>query len=182
MTTLFEPTAPEEYGFLTRDAILSDCGAYRWLLTREYTSGGDGRTAAFLMLNPSTADHREDDPTIRRCLGFVRAWGMSRLVVANLFGFRATLPKDLLTAADPVGPEADRWLLHACAGAAVIVAAWGADVPFGRDADVLGLLARKPLTCLGLTKAGRPRHPLYMPGNAVPQPFPPTAEGVPTPC
>ena len=118
------------------------------------------------MLNPSTADARCDDPTIRRCLGFARAWGFSVLEVRNLFAWRATDPRKLLMAPDPTGGRrGDRELLIA-GGADLIVAAWGAWVPFGRDQEALKMLGGGRLMCLGRTRNGQPRHPLYVRGDA----------------
>jgi hypothetical protein len=100
-----------------RSAAVSRCGRCRWWLRRTDPRGGSGRVVAFLMLNPSTADAQRDDPTIRRCLGFARAWGYSVLEVRNLFAWRATDPRELLTAADPVGgrrgtASCGRWWLR----------------------------------------------------------------------
>src|SRR5437868_5145783 len=90
-----------------RNAVISQCGRYRYVLTRQ---GGTGeRSAAFILLNPSTADATTDDPTIRRCIGFSRLWGCGRIAVLNLFAFRATQPGDLKRVADPVGPENKTW-------------------------------------------------------------------------
>jgi hypothetical protein len=171
---------PDLFGYsryegLQRSAGLSDCGRYRYWLRRWWQhGGGDGKVVCFLMLNPSTADSSVDDPTIRRCLGFVRSWGHSVLSVRNLFALRATNPAELRKAADPVGPQGDAALLTAKT-ADLVIAAWGAGVPFGRDRRALELLAGKPLYCLGLTKHGHPRHPLYVPASAVPVPFVPGA-------
>jgi hypothetical protein len=118
----------------------------------------------FLMLNPSTADGRRDDPTIRRCLGFARAWGFSVLEVRNLFTWRATEPRDLLTATDPTGGERGDQELRRAAEADLVVAAWGAWVPFERDREALAMLSGRRLVCLGRTKNGGPRHPLYVRG------------------
>lgn len=97
-------------------AIISDCGTYRYLLTR--ATGvtlfeSQARTVNFIMLNPSTADATADDPTIRRCIRFAMAWDYERLVVTNLFAFRATDPGDLRFAKDPIGPENDRHIIEA---------------------------------------------------------------------
>ena len=89
-------------------AVLSPCGAYRYLLTRRFGPGK--KLATFVMLNPSTADAERDDATIRKCVGFARSWGCAGLQVVNLFAFRATDPTDLRMADDPVGPENDVWL------------------------------------------------------------------------
>jgi hypothetical protein len=133
------------------------------------------------MLNPSTADGAQDDPTIRKCVSFADAWGYGRLVVVNLFAFRATDPGQLartgLTC--PVGPENDAYLRRHAADA-VTVCAWGSSVPkSGRPAvrfrhhEVLRLLRQigRPRH-LGMTKGGFPRHPLYLPGDCVPLSFP----------
>jgi hypothetical protein len=114
------------------------------------------------MLNPSIADHRRDDPTIRRCLGFARAWGYSVLEVRNLFAWRATDPRDLLTAPDATGGRRGDRELRAVLDADLVVVAWGAWVPFGRDRQALALLRGRRLMCLGRTRNGGPRHPLYV--------------------
>ncbi len=97
-------------------ATLSADRIYRYTLTREVDMFGNGEAAMFLMLNPSTADETEDDPTIRRCIGFARRWGYSTLHVANLFAFRATSPADLKMASDPIGPDNDRHLVNRLGG------------------------------------------------------------------
>jgi hypothetical protein len=154
---------------LQRSARLSPCGRWRFELRRSWPAG-DGRCVCFVMLNPSTADAERDDPTIRRCLAFAKAWGYSSLVVCNLFALRATDPRELLGAADPIGPDGDV-SLAAARNADLVIAAWGAWVPFGRDQQALWLLRRTPLYCLGLTKQGYPRHPLYCRSDLQPIPF-----------
>lgn len=144
---------------MTRQTILSPCRTYRYTLWREWI-GGDGY-AMFVGLNPSTADETQDDPTIRRCIGFAKSWGYAGLCMTNLFAFRATKPEDMKAAADPVGPENDTHLRTLAAEAGVIVAAWGANGTYrGRDAEVQKLLPS--LHCLALTKGGHPGHPLYL--------------------
>ncbi|HEP1206998.1 TPA: DUF1643 domain-containing protein [Stenotrophomonas maltophilia] len=147
-------------------AVISDCGNYRYLLTRpsEVTRPERG-TALFLMLNPSTADAAVDDPTIRRCRGFAKAWGCNGLTVANLFALRSTDPAMLLSHADPIGPLNDDWLRRLAHEYGDVVCAWGAhSMAVGRSIVVAQLLrqAGARLWCLGATKHGFPRHPLYV--------------------
>lgn len=162
--------------FTTGTAELSACGRYRYELRRVW--GEADRLACFLMLNPSTADASADDPTIRRCVGYAKAWRLGGIVVRNLFALRATDPAELAGHPDPIGPDNDRWLT-APALAAVTVAAWGTHgVLHGRDRHVRALLAAAdvPLHHLGeLTRDGHPRHPLYLPATAQLHPFPPDA-------
>jgi hypothetical protein len=113
------------------------------------------------MLNPSTADALMDDPTIRRCMGFARRWGFSAVSVRNLFAFRATKPKDLLTALDPTGGGRGDMELRTAGTADMTVVAWGAHVPLNRDHQALRMIDGM-LHCLGKTKHGHPRHPLYV--------------------
>ena len=148
-----------------RSAAVSRCGRYRWWLRRA-VPGGSGRAVCFLMLNPSRADATVDDPTIRRCLGFARRWGYSVLEVRNLFCWRSSDPRSLLTAADPAGGVRGDRELAAAADADLVGAAWGGWVPFERDRAALALLGGRPLMCLGRTKGGGPRHPLYVRGEA----------------
>jgi hypothetical protein len=150
---------------MIREATFSRCGAYRYTLRRTWGDRGD--LLAFVGLNPSTADDRTDDPTIRRCIGFARREGFGGLVVLNLFAFRATRPADLFRASDPVGPSADVVLQEHTAGL-VVVCCWGGHGRFrGRDRAVVELLGdAAELVCLGRTKTGEPRHPLYLPAGA----------------
>jgi len=98
-------------GNLSRSAIISADGKYRYHLYRRVADGG--RIAMFIMLNPSTADGEADDPTIRKCLGFCRRWRYGELHVVNLFAVRATAPFDMLHADDPVGPDNFDCVRHA---------------------------------------------------------------------
>lgn len=159
-------------------AALSTDGLYRWTLTRTW---GDGPTATFIMLNPSTADGTKDDPTVRRCLGFARSLGCTRLVVANLFAWRATDPDDLAAAykagRDIVGgPDADQAITTAVDGARIVIGAWGAgpaavqSAMAARISDVRALTGS--LYCLGTTRSGQPRHPLYLPASSALVPWP----------
>ena len=153
-----------------RQAHISDCGQYRWSLSRTWDS--DKPRCLWIMLNPSTADHLVDDPTIRKCMGFARQWGCGSIEVCNLFSYRATAPKDMMAARDPVGLLNDTILREATALCRINVAAWGSLGRFqNRDVAVYRLLCDVPLECLGRTKDGHPRHPLYVPYDQVREPF-----------
>lgn len=149
---------------VSRSAELSPCGRYRYLLTRTLPTGRG--VCLFVMLNPSTADHTIDDQTIRQCLGFTETWGYRRLEVVNLFAWRATMPRDMYAAIDPIGPDGDEWILRAARSANLIVCAWGEHGRHrGRGDDVRALLRdhSHAVHHLGLTKGHRqPRHPLYL--------------------
>jgi hypothetical protein len=149
---------------IQKSAVISECGQYRYLLTRRWAKGP---SMLWIMLNPSTADASEDDPTIRRCLGFARRWGFESLEVVNLFAVRATDRTVLTRTPDPVGAENDRYIQEAAARAGLVVVAWGTwGSLFDRQATVAEALAWCPLYCLGKTSSGFPRHPLYVRGDA----------------
>jgi hypothetical protein len=164
------------------NAILSTDQRYRYFLERII---GPGPVATFVMLNPSTADAEVDDPTIRKCIGFCKQWACGRLHVINLFALRTSKPAEIRKALDPVGPENYAQFVHAILGprrsseprlqAGPLVCAWGVLGGFmGRDREVIdwlwNLSPTKP-TCLGLTKDGHPRHPLYVPYSARLMPY-----------
>lgn len=144
-------------------ATISPCGLYRYTLARRWGPGSG--SVLWIMLNPSTADADADDPTIRACRAFSERWGKNALEVVNLFALRSTDPRKLTDAEDPVGPENDDHIVQAVERSDLIVAAWGARGNlYGRDDEVsrfLALRSRVP-RCLGITKAGDPRHPLYI--------------------
>lgn len=141
---------------------------YRYLLWRRWDEGLP--VVGFVMLNPSVADESADDPTIRRCLGFARDWGFGGLVVANLFGLRATDSAVLRRDADPVGPENEGYLAGLPGACGMVVAAWGGRGSLlGRSAKVRGMLAALgPVHVLGFTASGEPVHPLYVRRSVVP--------------
>ena len=149
--------------FLERDAVLSDCGTYRYLLRRTW----DHKLPRLLycMLNPSTADAEVDDATIRSCIRLAKGLNYGSFEVVNLFAFRATDPDALLKAEDPVGPRNDITIEAAIGRCDLAVCAWGAH-PFAdrRATDVRNeLRSRRPaIFCFGKTKAGSPKHPLYI--------------------
>lgn len=152
-------------------AVLSACGHYRYLLWRNSFTGAPFQ--AFAMLNPSTADHAADDPTIRRCIGFTPP-GMTGPLVWNLFAFRATSPADMKASGDPVGPLNDSAIDLALRLSACTIAAWGTHGSHrGRDRDVLRRCAAEgaQLHALKLTSGGHPGHPLYLPAASAAQPW-----------
>ena len=132
------------------------------------------RRVAFCMLNPSTATHDTDDPTIRRCIGFARAWDFDALEVGNLFAYRATNPSALRHQPDPVGPENDGAIVEMAKRCAFVVCAWGTYGELnGRGATVLELLRRAGagLRALSFTRGGQPSHPLYLRADLEPIPW-----------
>lgn len=157
-------------------ANFSPCKVYRYDLHRDF--GMQTPPLTVVMLNPSTADARKDDPTIRRVIGFAKAWGAGSLLVLNLFAIRATDPREMLAATDPIGPENDAYLRRALTAARdedrAVLAAWGAHGNhLGRDFHVMHkLVDGVRWTCLGRTHAGHPKHPLYVPSNTTPKPHP----------
>jgi len=145
------------------DATYSDCERYRYALTRVWDE--TGRKVLFLMLNPSTATEVQNDPTVERCERRARTLGYGAFRVCNIFAFRATDPRNMRAEPDPVGPANDAAIKEAIGWADAVVAAWGAHgAHMARGAEVEALLRRqaKVPSHLGLTKAGQPKHPLYI--------------------
>lgn len=147
-------------GYLEIGATISDCERYRYVLWRWWKKWL--RPAIFVGLNPSTADETDDDATIRKCVGFAERWGCGGIIMLNLFAFRATDPKQMLKADNPIGPENDAVLReHLVSTNGILVAAWGAHGHhLNRDVEVSKITDQ--FRCLGTTKDGSPRHPLYV--------------------
>lgn len=141
---------------------------YRWCLWRRW---GKEKPACFLMLNPSTGNEVILDPTLRRCVGFARAWGCGGIEIVNLFGIVSSNPKVLVKHPDPVGSLNDATILMCATRASVIIVAWGA-FPEARERAVkvtkMLLDVGVRLQCLGTTKEGHPNHPLYLPKSTWP--------------
>lgn len=81
--------------------------------------------------------------------------------MANLFGYRATDPKDMYAQEKPVGYDNDFWLLKMADASEKVICAWGNHGAYRERADaVVKLLSgRGEMLCLGTTKDGYPRHP-----------------------
>ena len=151
-------------------AVFSLNSVYRYELCRRWLLGQG--ICCFLMLNPSTAGEKENDPTVTRCIDFAERWGYRGLSVGNIFALRSTDPSLIKTHQDPVGPENDlhlSWIIRACD---LVVCAWGNDGKIsGRGARVRAMVERlgKAPHVLRLNKDGSPAHPLYLPGILKPE-------------
>jgi hypothetical protein len=156
---------------LEYSAVFDVSESYRYSLWRAWSAYQ--LRIVFVLLNPSTADDRKNDPTIRRCIGFARAWKFGSLEVVNLFAYRATNVRELFKIDDPIGEENDYYLMKAVERCLTVVVGWGTrGALFGRDHQVMSLLAgRKDVYCLGITKDGQPRHPLYVKSDTILVPF-----------
>ncbi|CDO34763.1 DUF1643 domain-containing protein [Novosphingobium sp. KN65.2] len=149
-------------------AIISDCGRYRYRLERD--GPGEGATA-IIMVNPSTADAEQDDATIRKLRGFGERHRWGRLIVGNLFAYRATDVRQLGKVRDPIGPENDNHLIRILAECHQVVCAWGpiAKQPKyqrNRFINVLSLIngaCLDPKSIGPAAKCGHPKHPLMLP-------------------
>lgn len=152
-------------------ATFSPCRVWRYRLERRWA---EGELCGFILLNPSTADEKQDDPTIRRCIAFAKRWGFGGLVLGNIFALRSTDPAGLYTHADPVGPENDAYLARITSEARTIICGWGVHGAFrDRGAAVVELFKGRMAEpkALRLTADGHPGHPLYVRGDTVPVPL-----------
>ncbi len=151
-------------------AVYSDCERFRYSLTRVWDI--EARRVAFVMLNPSTATEEQNDPTIHRCEQRARRLGFGGFCAVNLFALRATDPRDMKVADDPTGPDNAQAISGAARWADTVIAAWGVHGAHRGAGPATAAQLRvegRTLHHLGLTKAGHPRHPLYLPYSAEPQ-------------
>lgn len=160
--------------FYTSGALFNAERTHRYQLWRAW---GTGLRLGWLMMNPSTADERLPDPTIRRCLGFAHTWGFEGIEVFNVATFRTPSP-DVMVAADRAGvdvfhrTERDAAIRAALPTLGRVIVAWGACPLTCTEAPhVVGLLTGVEVMTLGRTKAGHPKHPLYARGDLQPIPW-----------
>lgn len=156
-------------------AVISDCGRYRTVLRRVWNR--DLPLLVVCMLNPSTADHRKNDPTILTLIHFAKLWGYGGLMVVNLFSLRTPSPAEMMAAPDAFGPDNGPMLASAMQYARDngrrLLVAWGnhgdhegrAEWFCSRALRVYGLT----LICLGTTKGWKPKHPLARGKHRVPR-------------
>lgn len=164
-------------GTMNGSAEISQCERYRYSLTREWD--GSRPWCCFIGLNPSTADANIDDPTIRRCIGFAKAWGYGNMLMLNPFAFRTPSPREMFIAlkrgTDIVGGPKNFFpaIQSRIDRAGVTVAAWGSHAG---DRGMMALRQLRNLHYLALNADGSPKHPLYLKANLLPISF--VARGV----
>lgn len=151
--------------------VFSPCGVYRYELVREI---GEGPPALFCGLNPSIAGKKvtrdNNDPTIRKDIGFARRWGCGSIVKVNAYGYveteSTTMVRAMKAGVDVVGPENDECVRRAVervvAAGGTIVVCWGAKISPARQAEISYVFGDHAM-CLGTNKDGTPEHPLYIP-------------------
>lgn len=164
---------------MNNKCVFSEDRKYRYTLKHTFDLALAGACINFIMLNPSTADETQLDPTLRRCKGFAQREGFGSFVVTNLFAYRATDPQDMRRVLDPIGPANDDWISRVASECKVVVCGWGNHGSYiKRDEHVkrkLRLLRESwglVVMHLGdLTQGGHPRHPLYLSIGAPLVPF-----------
>ncbi len=165
---LFQSAGNKDYGnppypdYDTSGATFSHDHLYRYKLWRIRANAK--KILGFIMLNPSTADEIDNDPTVARCLRRAYNLGYDGLIIGNMYAFRTTSPVELAEAGYPIGLENDRYLRGMAEICSTIVLGWGSHAKIMREIEVVKLIRSiNPNLChLGLTKAGQPRHPLYI--------------------
>jgi len=140
-------------------AIFSNCREYRYVLWRIWDD--DMPKVMFIGLNPSTADETDDDPTIRRCIGFAKRWGFGGVYMLNIFAYKAVQPEQMKKAADSIGAENDGYLARYAEMSSLVIGAWGNHgVYLNRGAGVIEMFPT--MQCMKMTKRNQPAHPLYL--------------------
>ena len=158
--------------FVDAGATFDETRRYRYTLWRTWEGGPTKPHINFVMLNPSTADESVLDPTVTRCVNYAKDWGFGTLYVTNLFALRSTDPRELYSGLDPVGPANDEYIVETAKICDKVVVAWGVHGALNeRGLKVAEMLAPFNPQCFALTKAGHPRHPLYLRKDAALMPF-----------
>jgi hypothetical protein len=150
---------------MKNDCIFSPDRKYRYVLRHRWEDLLPEKACMWIGLNPSTADENQLDPTLRRIKGYSHSWAYNCFYMCNLFAFRATLPKDMKREPYPIGCLNDQEIVRCAEKCDLIVACWGADGKFKDRAEyVISMLKdeSKQIFCIGKTKDGFPKHPLYV--------------------
>ena len=162
---------------LERSAVVSDDGVHRYMLTRRWAPGP---LLPFILLNPSIADSTTDDATVRRCMSFAQHFGCSGIRVGNIFAHRDTDPHILPRLVDPIGLDNPKWIMHLVKVTREedpflpVVCGWGVlgGLRGGHERMMRTLRdVNAPTACLGVTKEGYPKHPLYIANGTPLQPY-----------
>ncbi|RDD47988.1 MULTISPECIES: DUF1643 domain-containing protein [Gammaproteobacteria] len=154
---------------MKKSADISECQKYRYSLERVWDETKP--LIGFIGLNPSTADHLEDDPTICRCINFAKLWGAGGIYMTNLFAYRATSPSDMFEQENSIGLENDKYLSQLSSKTSKTVVCWGNDGAHKNRANEVKKLLKGDLFCLAINKTGEPKHPLYVSGSTELMPY-----------
>lgn len=145
---------------MLKDAIISSCNKYRYQLTRKW--GESDEYVLFVALNPSIADDKIDDSTLKKCIGVSKMFGFDHLKLVNLFAYRDMNPMVMKNQDDPIGSENDKTIKDLAKDAKLIIICWGNDGSYlGRSNEVLEILKpyKSKVRCIGKNKSGQPTHP-----------------------
>lgn len=148
---------------LNSGATFSHCRTYRYTLWR--IEDESKPLLMYVCLNPSTADEHKDDHTITRLRNFTRGWGYGGFYICNLYAYRATSPKDLMSAkrsVDIEGGENTISIVRTVTKCQDIVCAWGNDGSSAHFKKYYQYFKERELKCFGTTRIGEPKHPLYL--------------------
>ena len=154
-------------------AIFSDDQQYRYRLWRQIGPVLSA-TCAYVLLNPSTADHEKNDPTVERCCRRAMKAGFGRVEILNIFAYRSTDPSVLYTLDDPVGTENDAAIIEVVRDAELVICGWGTHGKLlGRGQQVLALLKNEGIRpfALAVNRDRSPCHPLYQKYSVIPVEF-----------
>lgn len=164
--TASNPIIIKDYPTRSRTgATFSHCQNYRYSLWRIWNVVDNPKMACLILLNPSTADATKNDPTIERCSRRFKKLGYDGIYVVNIFAFRATDPKVMKNQDDPFGPKNEEAILECAKASDLVVCGWGTHGDWrNRSSHISELLRRNGILakCLGKTKSGQPKHPLYI--------------------
>ena len=154
--------------YTANGAVFSPDRTYRYTLWRVW---GEGPFMHFILLNPSTANENNNDPTVERCERRARRWGFGGMNLTNIFAYRSTSPWTLYKIKDPVGPENDKYILQAVKVSNRTICGWGGHGKhLDRHNKVKELVKASVVYALRINKSGIPSHPLYLNYNL--EPFP----------
>jgi hypothetical protein len=153
---------------MKKDASISVDRKYRYLLSRVWDE-----TKPMVMiigLNPSTADEKEDDPTIRKCINYAKSWDYGGIYMLNLFAFRATQPSEMFKASEPIGEKNDTYIKTYSKKVNKVICAWGNDGKYQNRSNLIKNSVDN-LYYLKLNQTGEPAHPLYLKAKLTPKKF-----------
>lgn len=149
---------------MTRVAEFSADRKHRYFLSRVWDENKP--MVMFVGLNPSKADEFRDDNTVTRCIRFAAKWGYGGMYMTNLFAYVSTDPQALITSGEDLYRN-DITLRRCAKNSQQVIFAWGAFKLHAKRMETVKKMFPDAY-CLGLTKGGFPRHPLYLPNKTIP--------------